>query len=285
MSQNQSSQRIPLILGSTGKTGKRVIARFEAAGLPYRPASRHTAIPFDWFDQNTWEPVLEGINRAYVVFYPDLSIPQAKPILQAFIDLAKVKGVEQLVLLSGRGEPAAQDCEVLVQNSGLAWTVVRASWFNQNFSESFFQESLIQGELFLPLGETKEPFVDLEDLADVVFAALQDPAAHQHVYDITGPELLSMPEVVAIIAQASGRPLKYQQVSLEDYLQGMEQAGVEPDMLQTLAYLFTETFDGHNAYLSDGIQKALKREPRRFSEYAREAHQQGAWEPEHAAVL
>ena len=271
------TNKIPLILGSSGKTGCRVVARFQQAGLPYRAGSRSTEIPFDWYDEKTWSTALNGVGSVYMVFYPDLAVPGTQAIIKRFIDKAKASQVEHLVLLSGRGEPEAQACEKLVQDSGLKWTVVRASWFAQNFSESFLRDAVLQGQVCLPVGEVGEPFIDIEDLADVVFAALQKPEQHQQVYEVTGPELLSMKQAVETLGRITGREIQYQQISLDAYVQGMQAAAVPQEMIQLLSYLFSEVMDGRNAYLADGVQAALGRPARRFDDYVRLAHQQGAW--------
>lgn len=269
--------KIPLILGSTGKTGSRVVSRFQAAGLPFRAGSRSSALPFDWYDEGTWGQALTGVGSVYVVFYPDLAVPGTQALLKRFIEVAKGHEVEHLVLLSGRGEPEAQACEALVQTSGLKWTVVRASWFAQNFSESFLRDAVLQGQVYLPVGDVAEPFIDIEDLADVVFAVLQDPDQHQQVYEVTGPELWTMQQAVQTLGRITGRDIQYQQIPLQAYVQGMEAAGLPQEMIALLSYLFREVMDGRNAFTGQGVQAALGRAPRRFEAYARAAHQQGAW--------
>src|SRR5215216_793245 len=110
-----------LVLGATGKTGRRIVERLQARGLPVRVGSRSAQPPFDWEDAATWSPALEGIDAVYVSYYPDLAAA------------ASSAGVSHLVLLSGRGEEEAQASEKVVQDAGLDWTILRASWFAQNF--------------------------------------------------------------------------------------------------------------------------------------------------------
>ena len=165
---------LTLVLAATGKTGRRVADRLEAQGRPVRRGSRSAAIPFDWDDATTWAPALEGVEAAYVVYIPDLAVPAAPPAIRAFTELALEAGVRRLVLLSGRGEEEAQRCERIVQESGLDWTIVRASWFAQNFSEGAFHDLVLAGEVALPAGDVQEPFIDVDDIADVVVAALTE---------------------------------------------------------------------------------------------------------------
>jgi uncharacterized protein YbjT (DUF2867 family) len=278
MIENQINKKLPLIIGSSGKTGMRVAERFDSNGLNYRAGTRHSEIPFDWYDTNTWQKALHSINAVYIVFSPDLSVPSAPAIIKTFVKVAKVCGVKHLVLLSGRGEDEAQNCEKIVMDSTLDWTIVRSSWFAQNFSESFFLEDIIRGQVFLPIGEIKEPFVDIEDIADIVFAALTDEKHKGQIYEVTGSKLLTFRDVFTEIETAAGRRIDYQKISMDDYVKFMSEASVPEDYIALIKYLFTEVLDGRNASLTDGIQRALGRGPRSFHEYAKATAETGVWD-------
>ena len=278
MAQNQTIENAPLILGSSGKTGRRVINRFIANGLGYREGSRNSDTPFDWYDATTWKEALQGISAVYVVFFPDLAVPGAPAIIKNFVQVAKSSGVEHLVLLSGRGEEEAQTCEQIVMNSTMDWTIVRSSWFAQNFSESFFLDDILQGQVFLPIGDVKEPFVDIEDIADIVFAALTDEKHKNQIYEVTGTKLLSFRDVISEIARAANRNIDFQQVSMEDYVKYMVEAEVPEDYVALIKYLFTEVLDGRNESLTDGVQRALGREPGSFHAFAQNISETGVWD-------
>ncbi|MEM8712929.1 MAG: NmrA family transcriptional regulator [Planctomycetota bacterium] len=188
--QNANNQSAPiLVIAGTGKTGRRVADRLEAMGRPVRRGSRSSGTPFDWNERATWRPALEGVQAAYVVYSPDLAVPEAPEAISAFTGLARELGVQRLVLLSGRGEEEAQRCEGIVQQSGLEWTVVRASWFAQNFNEGAFLDLVLSGEVTLPADEVREPFIDIDDIADTVVAALTSDDHVGEVYEVTGPRL------------------------------------------------------------------------------------------------
>jgi uncharacterized protein YbjT (DUF2867 family) len=163
-----------LILGATGKTGRRVAERLKARGLPLRAASRTGVPPFNWDDRTTWTSALDGVGAVYITYYPDLAVPGAAATVGEFAKLAVMNGVRRLVLLSGRGEDGALLGERAVQDSGADWTILRSSWFSQNFSEGFFLSQLLNGEVALPVGTVPEPFINAEDLADIAAAALID---------------------------------------------------------------------------------------------------------------
>jgi uncharacterized protein YbjT (DUF2867 family) len=265
-----SNETMTLVLGATGKTGRRVVERLQERGVPVRAGSRSGAPPFDWDDAATWAPALRGVTAAYISYYPDLAVPGAAETVGAFARQAVEGGVRRLVLLSGRGEPEAQRAERAVQEAGAQeWTVVRCSWFSQNFSESFLLEPVLAGEVAFPAGDVREPFVDAEDVADVAVAALTDDGHAGRVYELTGPRLLTFAEAVAEIAQASGRTVRYVTISAADYDAELAGHGAPAEVRALMRHLVTEVLDGRNADLADGVQRALGRPARDFAEYAR----------------
>ncbi len=268
---------LTLVLTATGKTGRRVAARLEERGVPIRRGSRSAEVPFDWDDSTTWEPALAGVEAAYVVYTPDLAVPAAPEAIHELTELAVRSGVRRLVLLSGRGEEEALRCERIVQDSGLDWTIVRASWFNQNFSEGEFHDLVLGGEVALPAGGVAEPFIDVDDIADVVVAALTEDGHAGRVYEVTGPRLMTFAEAVQEIAAASGRDVRHVQITHEAFAAGLLEVGVPTEHIDLLNYLFTTVLDGRNAHTTDGVERALGRAPRDFRAYARDVAASGAW--------
>jgi uncharacterized protein YbjT (DUF2867 family) len=268
---------LTLVLAGTGKTGRRVAERLTALGWPVRIGSRAARAAFDWERPATWAPVLEGASRAYVSYVPDLAFPGAAETIADFADLAVAAGVDRLVLLSGRGEESAERAEHAVQESGAHWTIVRSSWFMQNFSEDFLLEPVRSAVLAFPGGNVAEPFIDLADLADVAVAALTQPGHDKEIYEVTGPRLMTFAEAAASIAAAAGRRIEYVPISPEDYAAGAIEDGLSPELAHALAELFATVLDGRNAHLADGVRRALGREPRDFSHFARDAAAAGIW--------
>jgi uncharacterized protein YbjT (DUF2867 family) len=274
---NNTPHNTVLVLGATGKTGRRVVERLEARGVPTRAGSRSANPRFDWEDRNTWAPVLEGVGAAYIAYYPDVAVPGAADVVGAFAEQAVASGVERIVMLSGRGEEGAERGEQLVQAAAPGATIVRATWFSQNFSEAFFAEGIEAGELALPAADVKEPFVDADDIADVAVAALTEEGHAGQVYELTGPRLLSFDEAVAEIAEATGRDLSFQKVPADAYAAVLREQGEPEEVVWLVSYLFSEVLDGRNERLADGVQRALGRPPRDFRDYARDAAVAGAW--------
>lgn len=267
-----------LVLGANGKTGRRVLKKLENnADVEVRAGSRSAAIPFDWEKPETWQAALQDIDAVYISYQPDLAIPSATTAIQLCSGLASQIGVQKMVLLSGRGEKEAQVCEEIVKTNAKKWTIVRASWFNQNFSESFFLEPILAGYVALPRAEALEPFTDADDIADVIVASLLEDKHNGQTYELTGPRLLTFKEVITEIAKASGRDIAFQSLTLEEYIQMLRDYQVPEDHIWLVNYLFEQVLDGRNSSITNDIEKVLGRKAKDFSAYALETTKTGVW--------
>ena len=267
-----------LVLGGTGKTGRRVAERLRARNAPVRIGSRSGEPPFDWEKPETWAPALQGARSVYISYYPDLAVPGAVDVVGSFANVAVENGVPRLVLLAGRGEAEAEQAEQAVRDSGADLTIVRATWFMQNFNEDYMVEHILAGAIALPAGDTPEPFVDAGDIADVAVAALTDDTHIGELYELTGPRLLTFAQAAEEISNATGRDIPYVPVSLEEHAAVAAEQGVPAEVIDLLTYLFNEVLDGRNAHVTDGVQRALGRDPRDFRDFAREAAATGVWD-------
>jgi uncharacterized protein YbjT (DUF2867 family) len=266
-----------LVLGGTGKTGRRVAERLQARGIPVRIGSRSGEPPFDWDKPETWAPALQGMSSAYISYYPDIAVPGAADLVGSFANVAVKNGVPRLVLLTGRGEEEAEHAERAVRDSSADLTIVRSTWFMQNFSEGYMVDYVLAGEIALPGGETPEPFVDADDIADVAVAALTDDKHVGELYELTGPRPLTLTDVAEELSTATGRDIRYVPVSIEEFAAAAVEQGMPAQAIDVLTYLFGEVLDGRNSHTMDGVQRALGREPRDFQEFARDAAATGVW--------
>jgi uncharacterized protein YbjT (DUF2867 family) len=269
-----------LIIGGTGKTGRRVLNRLHSRGLDVRALSRPE---FDWEDPSTWSSVEGRYDSVYLTFAPDVAFPGAPDAVAEVARRVLASGSGRLVLLSGRGEPAAQRAEQLVidlaAEHGAEWAVARCAFFMQNFDEGFLVEGIAAGELAFPADAVREPLLDVEDVADVVAGLMVGEIPAQEVYELTGPRLLTFAEATASIAEAAARPIRYTALTVPEFVTSLLDAGVPPDDAHGLGELFALILDGHNEHLVDGVRRALGREPRDFVDYARAAASAGAWAP------
>ncbi|WP_118951566.1 SDR family oxidoreductase [Taibaiella helva] len=266
-----------LVIGGNGKTGRKVVKRLEAMSWSVKNASRSGEIHFDWHDTRSWAGALQGMQSVYITYQPDLAVAGATEAISSLAEVAVAAGVKKLVLLSGRGEQEAQECETIVMNTGLDWTIVRASWFCQNFSEGSFYEPVMAGQVALPAGNVGEPFIDADDIAAVVVAAITETGHEREIYEVTGPRLLTFREAVAEIARATGKIIHYQRISMEAYATELAAYELPADLIWLITYLFTEVLDGRNEKIGDGVERALGRKPTDFTDFARKAAAEGAW--------
>jgi uncharacterized protein YbjT (DUF2867 family) len=266
-----------LIIGATGKTGRRVASRLKDRGLPFLAGSRSAQPAFDWENQATWGPCLDGATQAYVSYYPDLCVPGAVQTVQSLFAAAVDAGVRKIVLLSGRGEWEAEQAEHALRACGAQWTILRCSFFSQNFSENFFLDSILAGEVALPVRPIAEPFVDAEDIADVAVAALTDDRHTGQVYELTGPRSISFASAIHEIARATGRDIRFLAVTSDAYRVALIQAQVPESVIDLILYLFGTVLDGRNEKVADGVCRVLGREPRDFSDYVNRTAATGVW--------
>ncbi|MCV3207944.1 NAD(P)H-binding protein [Mesorhizobium sp. YC-39] len=266
-----------LILGGTGKTGRRLAERLTAQGLPVRIGSRSGMPAFDWQDKASWAPALDGVGAVYISYYPDLAVPGAAEAVGALAELAVEHGITRLVLLSGRGETEAQRAEEMLKASGADWTILRCAWFAQNFSEGFLVESLLEGEVALPVGNVGEPFVDADDIAETALVVLTQPGHVGQLYELTGPRLLSFADAVAEIGKATGRDIRYIRISHAEFTAAVAAQQLPAEFVWLINELFTEVLDGRNETLADGVERVLGRAPKDFSAYATETAASGIW--------
>ncbi|MFJ2155403.1 NmrA family transcriptional regulator [Streptomyces sp. NPDC087856] len=276
MTQNARNMTI-VVTGATGRTGRRVAEAAREAGLTVREATR--ARGFDWAERSTWADTLRGADAAYLVYPSDVGAPDAGRAVGLLAQEAVGLGVRRLVLLSSRGEERARPTEEALRGSGADWTVVRASWFAQNFSEGPLVEGFREsGELVFPGGSVREPFVDVRDIADVVVAVVTGGERYVgRAVTVSGPRLLTFGEAVGEIGAVTGRELTYRAVSARQYGDVLAGFGVPAEEVEFLVELFESLLDGRNSYLSEGVQEVLGREPRDFSEFVREAAAAGVW--------
>lgn len=270
-----------LVIGGTGKTGRRVVEQLNQLGHQVRIGSRSSSPGFDWEDSSTYAAALRGMDRAYIVYYPDLAVPGAKEAIEKLTEVALKEGLEKVVLLSGKGEKEAEACEQIVAESGLNYTLVRASWFNQNFSEGAFLDFILAGQVALPMPEAEIPFVDADDIADVVTKVLIDDVYNNKTITVTGPRKMTFKEAVETMAKGIGRDIRYQPISIEEFKHGMKQAGLPDSYVWLFGYLFKEVLGKpDNQAVSHDVEKVLGRKATDFEQFVKKTASTGIWSQE-----
>jgi len=270
-----------LVIGGTGKTGRRVTENLKQLGHSVRIAGRKSNPVFDWNNPNTYDTALKDIDRAYIVYYPDLAVPGARDAIRTLTDKALKAGLDKVVLLSGKGEKEAEVCEQIVADSGLNYTIVRASWFNQNFSEGAFLDFVLSGNVALPMPEAEIPFVDADDIAEVAAKVLLDDSYNGETLTVTGPRKMTFREAVETLATEIGKEVHYQPISIEEFKDGMKAAGLPDSYVWLFGYLFEEVLGNvDNQGVSHDVQKVLGREATDFKDYVVKTLTTGVWNQE-----
>lgn len=262
-----------LVIGATGKTGRRVADLLETSNVPVRRVSRSTTTPFDWTDRSTWTPALDGAASAYVTYQPDLIVPGALDDIAELVRRADLAGVRRLVLLAGRGEPEAAAAGQIVHAAQADSTVLNCAWFDQNFSEGDFAPEVAAGELTLPVGDVGEPFLDAGDIAAVAVAALRQTfpnGENPHAgltYELTGPRLLSFADAAKELGDRRGEPVVLKPVDADAYRAHLRIFGVPDAEADMVTSLFTTLFDGRNAHVTHDVERVLGRPPIDFADF------------------
>ncbi|MFB4283997.1 NAD(P)H-binding protein [Nonomuraea sp. MTCD27] len=274
------SQDVFLVLGATGKTGRRVAARLRAAGKTVRAASRSSEMRFDWADPATWDDAVDGVSAVYVI------APEVPGPAHEFVPRAVAAGVRRFVLLSGRGADTWGDspfgldvrsAEEAVRACGVEWSILRPTNFSQNFDEDFFHAPIMAGELALPARGIVEPFIDVDDIADVAVALLTEPGHAGRTYELSGPRGLTFGEATEEIARASGRPVRYVEVSPEEFVAALVAQGFSPEAASYAREMFDLMRRGVTAEVTDDVHHVLGRPARDFETYVARAAAAGAW--------
>lgn len=267
------------VLGA-GKTGRRIARRLTDAGHAVRLGSRSTDVPFDLGDPATWDRALDGVTTAYLLEPSTEAMTTGEDRIPRFADAAVSAGVRRLVLLTAggagyEGHPLAA-AEKAVRGSGAEWTILRPGWFSQNFSEAFWLPGILDGRLELPTGDGRTPFIDAEDIADVAFAALTEDRHNGEIYELTGPQAFGFTEAVSLIEAAIGRPVRYAGIDTDVFLERLLAAGIPEGSARLQTRIHTYIRDGRGE-LTDGVERALGRPPRRFEDYVTETAASGVW--------
>jgi uncharacterized protein YbjT (DUF2867 family) len=267
-----------LIIGGNGKTGRRVAENLTQLGHNVRVVGRKTNPAFDWENTDTYDAALKDMDRAYIVYYPDLAVPGSRDAISALTEKALEAGLEKVVLLSGKGETEAEACEEIVANSGLNYTLVRASWFNQNFSEGAFLEFVLNGTVALPMPKAEIPFVDVNDIADVVTKVIIDDTYNGQTITVTGPQKRTFKQVVEIMAEATNKHIQFVPITIEEFKDGMRKAGLPDSYVWLFGYLFQDVLGNpDNQEVSDDVAKVLGRPAIDFETFAKQTAATGIW--------
>lgn len=231
------SQYTVTVFGATGKTGRHVARYAAERGWRVRAAGRRSPAhgvlePFDWDDERTWTSAARGSDAAYVLIpFNHPGAPERTPALLSAIAAA---GVGRVVLLSSLDVTEAEPDSPLRQAEDTLFGLpvvtasLRPTWFLDNFTAGSFAGMVSAGELRLPAGEGRIPFVDARDVAAVGVAALA-PDGPTGELPITGPAALTHHEVAEALTVGLGRSVTYVPVAAAEFVDLMVARGFTVD--------------------------------------------------------
>jgi len=248
-----------LIFGSSGTVGSEVVRQLEAAGVPYRRANRQA-------------PDFSGVDKIFLLSPSD---PDAEI---AIVEQARRAGVKHIIKLSVYG---AQDesfsfaklhrrVEKAIEQSGMAWTFLRPNGFMQNMANYSAGTIKDQSAFYGSAGEGRISHVDIRDIAAVAVAALTKPGHETKAYTITGPEALTYDEVASKLAAATGRDVKYVDLTPDQHRSGMIAAGVPAQYADALLDLNRAYRENQLSAVTNDVAQVTGRDPITFDQYARE---------------
>jgi uncharacterized protein YbjT (DUF2867 family) len=267
-----------LILGGTGKTGRRIGLVLTSAGHVARLASRHAAVRFDWQDQSTWPGALRGADGVFIV--GPGSATDWSPLLTDLLAAAAANGVARAVLLSARAveflpDGAVARAEAALRAGPLRWTILRPAHFAQNFTEAMFAPG--DGRILAPAGTGAEPFIDVQDIAEVAAAVLAEGTFDGMTLELSGPEAVSFAEAAAVLAAVSGTPVRFADESDEDHVGRLRASGTPEGYIRWRMAMLGAIKRGEDAYLSDGVQQVLHRPAASFRAWAQREVPAAGW--------
>lgn len=269
--------RCVLVTAANGQAGSRVARVLEGMGIAVRRGTPDGRIPFDWDRPATWDAALRGMDAVCIASQSALGAHATEGSIRALVYRAVHEGVGKLVMLGGRCEAMTRCAERIVRDSGLAWTVIRSAWFNQNFSETAIAEMIKRGTLALPDPGRPEPFVDADDVAEVVAETLVDPVHNGRTYTLKGPELLTFAQIARKLSEAIGFTVEYEPVAADTFRAAVRKAGASAETADSLALLCEQVRAGGDAHGEDGVLQVLGRSAKPFDEYAELAASLDAW--------
>jgi len=273
-----------LVTGAPGNVGTDLVHLLRTEGLPFRVAARRPerakallgegveAVRFDFEDPSSFAPALSGVDRLFLVRPPQLAnVPKQ---IVPFLEAARSAGVEQVVFLSVMGAdsmpflPHAK-IEKWLMASGMAWTMLRPTFFMQNLSTTFRQLIRERGEIALPVGKGRMSYIDTRDIAAAALTTLQGRAHLNKGYTLT-EEAYSCTEIAAVFTQELGREIRYPSPSLWRYRRFMKGYGLPSEVVNLTSMMFLMGRLGLSAGVTDDLKRLLGREPTSMAQFVRD---------------
>ncbi len=263
-----------LVTGATGRVGGAVIRALDGVA-PTRAAARDPvampgAVRFDFADPATHDAALEGVRAVFLMRPPAITSGAA---FEPFLDAVVRAGVRRIVVLSVKGADRIvvlphHAMEKRVMARDLDWTMLRPADFMQNLEDVHRDAIRERGEIAVPAGRGRSPFVDVEDVAAVAALALTRDGHARRGYPLTGPASIGFDRVAEALTAALGRTIRYRPVSVARFVLERRRAGVPLALAAVMAALYTTQRLGLADGATDDVARLLGRPATGIDAYA-----------------
>ncbi|NMG08484.1 SDR family oxidoreductase [Brasilonema sp. UFV-L1] len=287
---DMSSQPIIVVSGATGNTGKHVVKLLSQVKDVKVRAAVHSlekarelpenveVVQMDYAQPETVVSAFAGATKLYLVPPSDPNRVRSE-IAPIMVEAAKKAGIQYIVLISGLGidrEPITPtdrefylQVEGIVVDSGITHTILRCSWFHQNFiSPVFFGPQVQQGVVRLPVGEGRTGWIDARDIAAVAATVLTQTGHENKIYNLTGPEALTTSELTTILSKAAAREIKFMDVSEESFAQMLRNFGTRELLIQGMIDIMGKWKIGAHDIVTPDVEKVTGKKPISFEQFA-----------------
>lgn len=273
-----------LVIGASGTVGNPLVKALAERGHSVLKATSRpvtdpaTEVHLNLVTQSGLVTALDGVDRAFVL--TPAGYTNQDQLLKPVIDAAKAKGLEKLVLMTVIGANADEStplrkAEAHLQNSGLAYNIIRPIWFMQNFN-TYWLQGIVQGDtIALPVAQAKGSFIDVRDIVDVAAQLLSSDHLRNQEFDLTGGAAFNLDEVAALLSATAGRTIHFQDITSEAMLAGLLGSGVPRPYAEFLVMSLGLFKAGHSEPITDAVSNILGRAPRTLQQYVQDYR--GAW--------
>ena len=267
-----------LVIGASGTVGTELTRLLAALGhevlsATHRAPQRPGQVQVDLAAKQGLVAAFAGVERAFLLSPPGYA--NHDELLVPLIDEARRQGLKKVVLMSAMGanaDPNAplRKAELALENSGLAWNIVRPNWFMQNFHTFWLQGIREHGAIFLPVGRAKGSFIDARDIAAVAAELLSRSDLDGRDFDLTGPEALNHDEVAEILSRETGRRITFEDITPDAMRQALLGAQLPPAYAEFLVTILGFFKAGYSERTTDAVQSIVGRAPGTFAQYAKD---------------
>lgn len=266
-----------LVVGANGTVASEVARLLEHAGHTVRRGTSRAAgagqVHLDLANRSGIDDALVGVDSVFA-FAPPGFVNQDE-LLAPLFAAARATGVRKIVMMSAMGANADDNAplrkaELALEQSGVAWNVIRPNWFMQNFHTFWLHGIVTANAIQLPTGNAKGSFIDARDIAAVAASLLQRSDLDNQAFDLTGSEALDHRDVAALLSRTLGRTIRYEEVTPEVMRGGLLAAGLPADYTEFLLMILHFFKLGYAERTTDAVERITGNKPRLFETYARD---------------